>query len=231
MTSAFPSPHLCKTLLKIPKPDFIINISILYQPITQPSLKGHLGVTAKTTVEFPVLHPKREGWSLKKVIQKVPSVHNLGCFAEGKNCEPSSGSPSANLFLTPIAGRSPLPVSDVPRDVTGTSAMNPPQVYCAQSHSWATLTKAFGVSTSGTLSHAQNITPTFPSLCFLENGIKTWHAGTCQICISTPLLWMKKRKRSFTTQHIWKVSRAQSRHLQMSPSVTLFIRGPSSSLG
>lgn len=59
-------------------------------------------------------------------------------------------------------------------------------------------------------------------------------AGTCQISISTPCCGLRKRKKKkkpFTAQHIWKVSCTQSRHLQTSPSVTLFISGPNSLLG
>lgn len=113
--TAFPIPHLCKTPLKILKLDFIINFFILYQPITQPSHKGHLGVTAKATNSgISCASSRREVWRLKEVIQKVPSVHHLGRFAEGKNCDPSSRSPSADPFLTPTAATSPLPVPDVP---------------------------------------------------------------------------------------------------------------------
>lgn len=57
-------------------------------------------------------------------------------------------------------------------------------------------------------------------------------AGTCQISISTPCCGLrKKKKKPFTAQHIWKVSCTQNRHLQTSPSVTLFISGPNSLLG
>lgn len=171
----------------------------------------------------------------------VSSVHNLWHFVEGKNHELSSGCPSANPSLTPIAARSPLPVSDVPR----ASAMSPLQAYCAQGHFWASLAEAFGVSPSDTLSHAQlpkkckrtswpeKVQSCFPPFIFpgkRGENVTCWDMADLHLH-PHPVEEGKKKKKSSSTQHIWKVSGAQSRHLQMSPSVTLFIRGPSSSLG
>lgn len=79
---------------------------------------------------------------------------------------------------------------------------------------------------------AENVTPTFPFLIFpgkRDKIVTCWDMSDLHL-LPNPVDEGEK-KRSFTTQHIWKVSRAPSRHLQMSPSVTLLIRGPSSSLG
>lgn len=157
-------------------------------------------------------------------------MHNL---CRTKNWEPSSGSPSENPFLTLTAARSALPVSDVPRAVTRTSAMNPLQVYCAQGHFWPSLAKAFRVSTSDTLSHAQlarnarghsgwECHSYFPFFIFpgkRDKNVTCWDMSDLHLH-PQPVDEGEKKGHS---AHLESLS-AQSRHLQMSPSVTLFIR-------